>query len=782
MQLLFRHASVAEISRGSSRNCAAAAGYSRRRELVCGMGKFVLERLRSCEVLTLGLLFALVLSPVTAKPAPSFVQNGSILTMSNVNVMVKYDLSLGSADFYWQNSKKMSRFYSGVGLSSGYVKGTNYTGWSYSLVASNQVAITATGNGHPTMKQYFTLDQDNSFLVRVEMDGTALSANWMGPVVVDAAGGVDIGTYADVRSLTVPFDNDHSVAYNAASINSSGVSYEAAAFYDNVTRNGLVVGSVTHDTWKGGVYWSGSGDKLNQMNVYGGLQCPWDVMPHGSVTGNTISSPTVFVGFETDWRTTMEDYANENTNMVPRRTWSGGVPFGWNSWYGIGTSISYNAALTVSDFIHSNLQTNNFNNNGQVYVNLDSYWDNLNASQLSGFASHCHANGQKAGIYWAPFVWWGAVTNATNSYVEGSSYRYSDIMLKTTGGAFQSNDGALALDPTHPGTKQRMDYYASLFLEYGFDYIKLDFLSHGALEGVHYDTNVTTGIQAYNEGMQYLIKDLGSQMFISESIAPIFPYQYAHSRRIACDTSTYISETSYEMQSVTYGWWINDRLYQYNDPDCMKFSGATTNENQSRLISCAVSGTVFLNSDDLTSSGNQFLAITCLTNAAINSVAQGAGTFKAAENNTGTNPANVFVGKNGTTWYVAIFNFSGSSLNTNVDLSRAGISGVFSAADLWSGDSTPITGTTFPVSLNGKQAKLLKLLNVPELQSPQMGSNGTFNCSLTGNAGSVYAIEATTNLAAWNTAATITNTSGTTRVTLASPPGQMNFYRAKFLH
>src|SRR3984957_8787533 len=506
MQLLFTLSSAGEKSRGRSGNCVPAAGCRQRRELIRGNGKFVLDpkprSYASYKVLKLGLLLALVSGAVPARSAPSFVQNGSILTMSNVNVMVKYDLSLGSADFYWQNSKKLSRFYSGVGLSSGYVMGTNYTGASYTLVASNQVAITATGNGHPTMKQYFTLDQDNSFLVRVEMDGTALSANWMGPVVVDAAGGVDIGTYADVHSLTVPFDNDHSVAYNAASINSSGVSYEAAAFYDNVTRNGLVVGSVTHDTWKGGVYWSGSGDKLNQMNVYGGLQCPWDVMPHGSVTGNTISSPTVFVGFGTDWRTTMEDYANENTNMVPRRTWSGGVPFGWNSWYGIGTSISYNSAITVSDFIHSNLQNYNFNNSGQVYVNLDSYWDNLNASQLSSFASHCHANGQKAGIYWAPFVWWGAVTNATNR-VEGSSYKYSDIILKTTSGAFQSNDGALALDPTHPGTKQRMDYFASMFLEYGFDYIKLDFLSHGALEGVHYDTNVTTGIQAYNEGMQY---------------------------------------------------------------------------------------------------------------------------------------------------------------------------------------------------------------------------------------------------------------------------------------
>ena len=100
----------------------------------------------------------------------------------------------------------------------------------------------------------------------------------------------------------------------------------------------------------------------------------------------------------------------------------------------------------------------------------------------------------------------------------------------------------IAFDPTHPGTKQRIDYYLSKFLRDGFDYIKLDFLSHGALEGIHYDTNVTTGMQAYNQGMQYLLNRLQGRMFISESMLPCFPYQYAHSRRIACDAFNSISE------------------------------------------------------------------------------------------------------------------------------------------------------------------------------------------------------------------------------------------------
>jgi len=67
--------------------------------------------------------------------------------------------------------------------------------------------------------------------------------------------------------LIVPFDNDSfTFSYNAMPINNTSMSYEASAFYDNTTRSGLVVGSVTHDT-EDGVYFQGSNNKLNVLNV-----------------------------------------------------------------------------------------------------------------------------------------------------------------------------------------------------------------------------------------------------------------------------------------------------------------------------------------------------------------------------------------------------------------------------------------------------------------------------------------------------------------------------------
>lgn len=462
------------------------------------MARSEVRNARNLPGLALGVLLGL---PAAAGPLAPPALVGHLLEMTNANVRVQYDLSTGRANFYWQNAIKVAGFYSGVALQT-YVTGTVYSNRTWT-VTNNEVDITLTGSGLPTMKQVFILDQDNSFLTRVEVYGLGLQSRWMGPVVMDTAGGVDIGNYNDDRALIVPFDNDSfSFSYNAMPINNTGRSYEVSAFYDNTTRDGLVVGSVTHDTWKTGVYFQGANNRLSVLNVYGGVSSSdtRDVLPHGLVSGDPIVSPTVFVGFGADWRNVMEAYAHANAAIAPKLAWAGGVPFGWNSWYAYGMGVGYSNATAVSSFIKNNLQPNHFNNQGVVYINLDSGWSNLSDAQLRQFVNDCHNNGQKAGIYWTPFVYWGTASQGSNSVMTGASNRWSDAYLRTTDGLVQTNDGGIALDATHPGTKQMINYYMGYFKTRGFDYLKLDFLSHGAMEGIHYDTNVMTGIQAYNQG------------------------------------------------------------------------------------------------------------------------------------------------------------------------------------------------------------------------------------------------------------------------------------------
>ena len=678
------------------------------------------------KCMAIGMFLALA-SLKHIQASPLFQQVGNTLVMSNANIRLNYNLNTGTADFYWQNSKKISGFYSGITFDTGHVKGTSYSTWSYAVSNNNQVIVTATGSGLPTMRQYFTLDQNDSFLVRVDATGSHLKANWMGPLVVDTVGGVDIGITNDNRALVVPFDNDGFVRYNAMPLNSSGDGYEVGAFYDNTSRNGLVVGSVTHDTWKTGVFFVGANNKLNALNVYGGATMPADVSPHGYVSGNTVSSPTMFVGFGPDWRVMLQSFAAENTSQIPRLAWTNGVPFGWNSYGVLQQNINYSDAISVSDYFYTNLMSRNFTNQGTVYINFDSFWDNLTGPQLQAFVNHCHARGQKAGIYWGPFAFWGTVAQGSNWVMNGSSYNFSDAYLRTPAGAAQTLDGAIALDPTHPGTRALINYFVNEFTNWGFDYIKLDFLSHGALEGTHYDTNVTTGIQAYNQGMQCMLNALNGRMFVSESIAPLFPYQYGQSRRIACDAQTsLIADTEYTMNSVSYGWWLNG-VYQFNDPDLMVFAnGANAYEAQSRLISGAVTG-VFLDGDDLTTTSGQTGSQSFMTNAAINDVARAGRTFTPVEGNTGSSAVNTFARQDGATWCIAVFNYASSAANPSVDLNRAGLPpGYYLMTNLWDGTTATVNGS-FNTSLNARQAKLFRLAARNPANLRWSSGNGTWD-------------------------------------------------------
>ncbi|HEX4456843.1 MAG TPA: carbohydrate-binding protein, partial [Polyangia bacterium] len=219
-----------------------------------------------------------------------------------------------------------------------------------------------------------------------------------------------------------------------------------------------------------------------------------------------------------------------------------------------------------------------------------------------------------------------------------------------------------------------------------------------------------TGIQAYNQGMQYLVNRIGGTMFISESISPLFPFKYAHARRLSCDTygaDTGSMSTQYELNSLNYGWWMNNKLYTYNDPDEMLFEGFSAGANMSRLISGAISGTIFLNGDDLTESTGQGLAKTNLTNSEFNWIASLGNTFRPVEGNTGTSATDVYMMTIPGSTFLAIFNFGSSSETKSVDLTRIGlVPGTwYWVEDMWAGTTSYLNALDIEVDANS--AKLL---------------------------------------------------------------------------
>jgi alpha-galactosidase len=656
-------------------------------------------------------------------------------TFSNGIYSIAYNTESGLAAYDWYGKRVATGIYGSVKLD----RTLDSKDYAQHRISLANIEAIADGHGHgievtvenlqaglPSMKQIYRLYKDQTyFLTRQEIvSETPISTNYVAPIVIAAKGAVDLGSYADNRVLITPFDNDAWSRYQSRTINTglntnNYISSELSAVYDNTGRNGLVIGSVTHDTWKTGIYWSGSDDRLNKLTVFGGFTSQTsthDTLQHSKVTGTVIKSPDIFVGYYADYRDGLEGYGMANAKVAPPLAFDHGVPkdvpVGWNSWGAYASSLSYDKIVDVSDFFREHLQNESFSNKGNIYINLDSYWDNLSEQQMKDAVNVIHRNKQKAGIYYSPFVYWG---NNINQIVEGTDgkYTYGDIVLRDDqGNILPTMDGAYAIDPTHPGTKQRIAYYFNRFLDYGFEYIKIDFLSHGSLEGNHYDPAVQTGIQAFNQGMAYINKVLDGRMFISASIAPLFPNQYAHARRISCDIDGTLESTEYQLNNLTYGWWQNDTIYRFTDPDYITLAkGGSQAAAQTRVNASAISGTVFMNSDDVRDPAAQQYMTSLLTDPQINAVAFKGKAFRPVEGNTGTGAADTFVlhDKKGE-YYLAVFNYTRANALKTIDLQRAGITGAasYTVTDLWS-DVQTTAGDSLAVNLGPAQSVIYKI-------------------------------------------------------------------------
>jgi len=190
-------------------------------------------------------------------------------------------------------------------------------------------------------------------------------------------------------------------------------------------------------------------------------------------------------------------------------------------------------AQHVNDFMSEHLRPAGFaGNDGLMVLSLDSWWsDNISESQIREFVDYCHKNNFMPGLYFTPFADFATWDHPLRG-IEG--FTSKDIWLKVDDKPL-TLDGAYALDPTHPATQTMMRQKMKRFRQWGIEYLKCDFMSHGALEADRwYDDEVTTGMQAYNMGMQLLQDLAGEDIFIDLSISPLFPYQYAHGRRICC--------------------------------------------------------------------------------------------------------------------------------------------------------------------------------------------------------------------------------------------------------
>ena len=194
----------------------------------------------------------------------------------------------------------------------------------------------------------------------------------------------------------------------------------------------------------------------------------------------------------------------------------------------------------------------------------------------------------------------------------------------------------------------------------GFEMIKIDFLGHGAQEAdKFYDGNVTTGMQAFRQGMKFLDSVLGKQMLVYAAISPnMATARYVHARRIACDAFSSLEHTAYTMNSTGYGWW-QSFIYNYMDADHVVFGKEDDGVNRARLAAALVTGSLFTG-DDYSSAGKWTnTAKQLLQNKDLLAVIRDGKSFRPVYANTGDQGVSLFIKSTGNAVYIAHFNYTG---------------------------------------------------------------------------------------------------------------------------
>ena len=526
--------------------------------------------------------------------------------------------------------------------------------------------------------------------------------------------------WRDLRAkmLLVPYDNDMWMRYETAPLRAGRKSSDVTVLLREDTREALLMGAMDFDVWKNAVACPGTDARILEARCGQGAsdESTHDTQPHGTVKGKEVFSSRFMVMYGPDWRDLLEAYGEQLRQEHSPVSWEHGVPFGFNSYAGLALNLNAENFQESADFVYHELMPGSFENHGETFINLDGGWQRIPDDEREKIRNTLHSRGQKAGIYDAPFACFWPLDREIPMM---PGHTFSEIVLRDRNGEpLPRVDRAVPYDVTHPLWAAWTKKKAEKFLEEGYDYLKMDFLSHAGMEGVHFDPEIRTGRQALHFGIRtlgelYSPARTGRPFFISLSIAPLFPYGYGHARRFSCDAFGLAEDVEYVLNAQTYSWWTGGRLYQFNDPDhivlqrsfCM-LKDSSEGEARARYTSAAIAGSVMLLSEDYARPGARERTRRIACNPQVNEVARSGVVFRPVDA-AGSNACPAFTADMDGTVCCALFSWQEGKKTAEVSLARSGLpEGTY--VDLWSGKSVETEHGRLQWTFSGPDAALLR--------------------------------------------------------------------------
>ncbi|MFA9431835.1 glycoside hydrolase family 36 protein [Egicoccus sp. AB-alg2] len=181
---------------------------------------------------------------------------------------------------------------------------------------------------------------------------------------------------------------------------------------------------------------------------------------------------------------------------------------------------------------------------------------------VAAVADRIRDAGLRAGIWVAPFT----------AVADSELVRANPGWLVDADAGHNWDQPLRALDLTHPGVQQELDDVFGRLREWGFDYVKLDFLYTGAVPGARHDD--VTGIAAYRDGLQRIRAAVGEDTYLLACGAPVLPSAgLVDAMRVSPDTyhpavGTDAVQHLRSVPNTVARAWQHGRFW-VNDPDCL---------------------------------------------------------------------------------------------------------------------------------------------------------------------------------------------------------------------
>jgi alpha-galactosidase len=294
------------------------------------------------------------------------------------------------------------------------------------------------------------------------------------------------------------------------------------------------------------------------------------------------------------------------------------VASGWCSWYYYFTGVSEDEVIANLDDLAAHRETIPVG----VFQIDDGYqseigdWLTVNEKFPHGMkwcADQIHGRGYQAGLWVAPFLA-GAKSRVFKEHPDWFvKYSTASPAIATV----NWGQPCFALDLTHPGVQDYVStVFRTVFDDWGYDYVKIDFIYAAAVDGVRHDPNVTRA-QAYRKGLE-LVREAAGDRFIlacgnpmgpsvglvdaariGPDVAPFwYPMAQGAARSVHSDPSALNS-----VRNTISRYWMHNRLWA-NDPDCLLVRSTETqmsgDEVRALTTVIGLTGGMMLHSDKLT--------------------------------------------------------------------------------------------------------------------------------------------------------------------------------------